>query len=69
MSGELVTLAFASLVAGLAITPYAAFTSSGDAVWPACQAAAVVIPAGMLGLVAMPFGFTVMPKLAPHPQR
>ena len=61
---ELVTLALASLVAGLATTPYAAFhfhrvtpygLLANLAAMPVVSA--VVMPAGMLGLVAMPFGF------------
>src|SRR6202012_264327 len=60
---ELVTLALASLVAGLATTPYAAFhfhritpygLLANLAAMPVVSA--VVMPAGMLGLVAMPFG-------------
>jgi Competence protein/Domain of unknown function (DUF4131) len=56
--------ALASLVAGLATTPYAAFhfhrvtpygVLANLAAMPAVSA--VVMPAGMLGLVAMPFGF------------
>jgi competence protein ComEC len=61
---ELVTLALASLVAGLATTPYAAFhfhrvtpygLLANLAAMPVVSA--IVMPAGMLGLVAMPFGF------------
>ena len=61
---ELVTLALASLVAGFATTPYAAFhfhritpydPLANLAAMPVVSA--VVMPAGMLGLVAMPFGF------------
>jgi competence protein ComEC len=61
---ELVTLTFASLVAGLATTPYAAFhfhritpygVLANLAAMPVVSA--VVMPAGMLGLAAMPFGF------------
>jgi competence protein ComEC len=61
---ELMTLALASLVAGLATTPYAAFhfhrvtpygLLANLAAMPVVSA--VVMPAGMLGLVAMPFGF------------
>jgi competence protein ComEC len=61
---ELITLALASLVAGLATTPYAAFhfhrvtpygLLANLAAMPVVSA--VVMPAGMLGLVAMPFGF------------
>ena len=58
------TLALASLVAGLATTPYAAFhfhrvtpygVLANLAAMPVVSA--VVMPAGMLGLAAMPFGF------------
>jgi len=61
---EIVTLALASLVAGLATTPYAAFhfhrvtpygVLANLAAMPVVSA--LVMPAGMLGLVAMPFGF------------
>jgi competence protein ComEC len=61
---EIVTLALASLVAGLGTTPYAAFhfhrvtpygVLANLAAMPVVSA--VVMPAGMLGLVAMPFGF------------
>jgi competence protein ComEC len=61
---EIVTLALASLVAGLATTPYAAFhfhrvtpygLLANLAAMPVVSA--VVMPAGMLGLLAMPFGF------------
>jgi competence protein ComEC len=61
---ELMTLALASLIAGLATTPYAAFhfhrvtpygLLANLAAMPVVSA--VVMPAGMLGLVAMPFGF------------
>jgi competence protein ComEC len=61
---ELLTLTLASLVAGLATTPYAAFhfhrvtpygVLANLAAMPVVSA--VVMPAGMLGLVAMPFGF------------
>jgi competence protein ComEC len=61
---ELVTLTLASLVAGLATTPYAAFhfhrvtpygVLANLAAMPVVSA--VVMPAGILGLVAMPFGF------------
>src|SRR6202789_315463 len=60
---ELVTLALASLIAGLATTPYAAFhfhrvtpygLLANLAAMPVVSA--VVLPAGMLGLLAMPFG-------------
>src|ERR1700726_1794181 len=61
---ELMTLALASLVAGFATTPYAAFhfhrvtpfgVFANLAAMPVVSA--VVMPAGMLGLAAMPFGF------------
>jgi competence protein ComEC len=61
---EIVTLVLASLVAGLATTPYAAFhfhrvtpygVLANLAAMPVVSA--VVMPAGLLGLVAMPFGF------------
>jgi competence protein ComEC len=61
---EIVTLTLASLVAGLATTPYAAFhfhrvtpygVLANLAAMPVMSA--VVMPAGMLGLAAMPFGF------------
>jgi competence protein ComEC len=61
---EIVMLALASLVAGLATTPYAAFhfhrvtpygVLANLAAMPVVSA--VVMPAGMLGLAAMPFGF------------
>jgi competence protein ComEC len=61
---ELMTLTLASLVAGLATTPYAAFhfhrvtpygVLANLAAMPVVSA--VVMPAGLLGLVAMPFGF------------
>src|ERR1700761_8040472 len=61
---ELVTLALASLVAGFATTPYAAFhfhritpygLLANLAAMPVVSA--IVMPAGMLDLVAMPFGF------------
>jgi competence protein ComEC len=61
---ELVTLTLASLVAGFATTPYAAFhfhrvtpygVLANLAAMPVVSA--VVMPAGMLGLAAMPFGF------------
>src|SRR6202000_2112196 len=60
---ELITLTLASLVAGLATTPYAAFhfhrvtpygVLANLAAMPVVSA--VVMPAGMLGLAAMPFG-------------
>src|SRR5258708_7137724 len=61
---EIATLALASLVAGLAATPYAAFhfhRVTPDGVLANLAAmpvvSALVMPAGLLGLVAMPFGF------------
>src|ERR1700726_4577189 len=60
---ELMTLTLAALVAGLATTPYAAFhfhrvtpygVLANLAAMPVVSA--VVMPAGMLGLLAMPFG-------------
>jgi competence protein ComEC len=60
---EIMTLALASLVAGLATTPYAAFhfhrvTPYGVVANLAAMpvVSAVVMPAGLLGLLAMPFG-------------
>src|SRR5882757_767821 len=61
---EFVMLLSASLIAGLATTPYAAFhfhriapfgVLANLAAMPVVSA--VVMPAGLLGLVAMPFGF------------
>src|SRR5882724_1215806 len=61
---EIAMLALASFVAGLATTPYAAFhfhrvtpygVLANLAAMPVVSA--LVMPAGMLGLVAMPFGF------------
>jgi competence protein ComEC len=61
---EIATLALASLVAGLATTPYAAFhfhrvtpygVLANLAAMPVVSA--LVMPAGLLGLLAMPFGF------------
>jgi competence protein ComEC len=61
---EIMMLTLASLVAGLATTPYAAFhfhrvtpygVLANLAAMPVVSA--VVMPAGMLGLAAMPFGF------------
>src|SRR5882757_5317199 len=61
---ELAVLVLASLVAGLATTPYAAFhfhrvtpygLLANLAAMPVVSA--VVMPAGLLGLAAMPFGF------------
>src|SRR3981189_2985246 len=60
---EIMMLALASLVAGLATTPYAAFhfhrvTPHGVLANLAAMpvVSAVVMPAGLLGLLAMPFG-------------
>jgi competence protein ComEC len=61
---EITMLLLASLVAGLATTPYAAFhfhrvtpygVLANLAAMPVVSA--LVMPAGLLGLVAMPFGF------------
>ena len=61
---ELMMLLLASLVAGLATTPYAAFhfhrvtpygVLANLAAMPVVSA--LVMPAGLLGLLAMPFGF------------
>jgi competence protein ComEC len=61
---EIMTLMLASLVAGLATTPYAAFhfhrvtpygVLANLAAMPVVSA--LVMPAGLLGLLAMPFGF------------
>ncbi len=61
---EIMMLTLASLVAGLATTPYAAFhfhrvtpygVLANLAAMPVVSA--LVMPAGMLGLAAMPFGF------------
>jgi competence protein ComEC len=61
---EIMMLALASLVAGLATTPYAAFhfhrvtpygVLANLAAMPVVSA--LVMPAGLLGLAAMPFGF------------
>ena len=61
---EIMLLLLASLVAGFATTPYAAFhfhrvTSYGVLANLAAMpvVSALVMPAGLLGLVAMPFGF------------
>lgn len=61
---EIVTLALASFVAGLATTPYAAFhfhrvTPYGVVANLLAMpvVSALVMPAGLLGLAAMPFGF------------
>src|SRR5467141_2488595 len=60
---EIATLALASLIAGLATTPYAAFhfhrvTPYGVVANLAAMpvVSVLVMPAGLLGLVAMPFG-------------
>jgi competence protein ComEC len=61
---EIIVLTLASLVAGLATTPYAAFhfhrvtpygVLANLAAMPVVSA--LVMPAGLLGLLAMPFGF------------
>ncbi|MBN8982239.1 MAG: ComEC family competence protein [Rhizobiales bacterium] len=61
---EIVALALASLIAGLATTPYAAFhfhrvtpygVLANLAAMPVVSG--LVMPAGLLGLIAMPFGF------------
>ena len=61
---ELMLLLLASLVAGFATTPYAAFhfrrvtpygVLANLAAMPVVPA--VVMPAGLIGLLAMPFGF------------
>ena len=61
---EIVTLAMASFIAGLATMPYAAFhfhritpygVLANLAAMPVVSA--LVMPAGLLGLIAMPFGF------------
>src|SRR6266550_4074876 len=61
---ELVTLMLASLVAGFATTPYAAFHFHRIAPYGVLAnlgampvVSALVMPAGLLGLAAMPFGF------------
>jgi competence protein ComEC len=61
---EIVTLALASLVAGLATTPYAAFHFHRVTPYGVIAnllampvVSALVMPAGLLGLLAMPFGF------------
>src|ERR1700710_517420 len=61
---EIAMLALASLIAGLATTPYAAFhfhrvTPYGVVANLAAMpvVSVLVMPAGLLGLVAMPFGF------------
>src|ERR1700716_2018511 len=61
---EVLSLMFASLLAGLATTPYAAFHFHRMAPYGVLAnllampvVSAWVMPAGMLGLVAMPFGF------------
>ena len=60
---ELVTLMLASLVAGFATTPYAAFHFHRIAPYGVLAnlgampvVSALVMPAGLLGLLAMPFG-------------
>lgn len=64
---EIMTLAFASLVAGLATTPYAAFhfhrvtpygVLANLAAMPVVSG--IVMPAGLMGLAAMPFGLDRM---------
>lgn len=61
---EIITLAMASFIAGLATMPYAAFhfhritpygVLANLAAMPVVSA--LVMPAGLLGLIAMPFGF------------
>ncbi|MGN6114617.1 MAG: ComEC/Rec2 family competence protein, partial [Nitrobacter sp.] len=61
---EIVTLALASFVAGLATTPYAAFHFHRVTPYGVIAnllampvVSALVMPAGLLGLLAMPFGF------------
>ncbi|GAB1716098.1 MAG: competence protein ComEC [Nitrobacter sp.] len=61
---EIVTLALASLVAGFATTPYAAFHFHRVTPYGVIAnllampvVSALVMPAGLLGLAAMPFGF------------
>jgi competence protein ComEC len=61
---ELVVLALASFVAGLATTPYAAFHFHRIAPYGVIAnlvampvVSALVMPAGLLGIVAIPFGF------------
>src|SRR3984893_7297173 len=61
---EIVTLTLASLVAGLATTPYAAFHFHRVTPYGVLAnllampvVSALVMPAGLLGLAAMPFGF------------
>ena len=72
---EITMLLLASLVAGLATMPYAAFhfhrvtpygVLANLAAMPVVSA--VVMPAGLLGLVAMPFGFD-RPVLGDHGRR
>ena len=60
---ELVTLMLASLVAGFATTPYSAFHFHRVAPYGVLAnlgampvVSALVMPAGILGLLAMPFG-------------
>jgi len=61
---EIITLLFASMIAGLATTPYAAFHFHRATPYGILAnllampiVSAWVMPAGMLGIVAMPFGF------------
>lgn len=61
---EVISLAFASMVAGLATTPYAAFVFHRATPYGILAnlmampvVSAWVMPAGLLGIVAMPFGF------------
>ncbi len=61
---EVISLAFASMVAGLATTPYAAFVFHRATPYGIVAnllampvVSAWVMPAGLLGIVAMPFGF------------
>ena len=61
---EIITLLFASMIAGLATTPYAAFHFHRATPYGILAnllampvVSAWVMPAGLLGIVAMPFGF------------
>jgi competence protein ComEC len=61
---EVISLAFASMVAGFATTPYAAFVFHRATPYGILAnlmampvVSAWVMPAGLLGIVAMPFGF------------
>jgi competence protein ComEC len=61
---EIITLIFASMIAGLATTPYAAFHFHRATPYGILAnllampvVSAWVMPAGLLGIVAMPFGF------------